>query len=42
MEWIENGKLAPVVQKRYSLDEAVDALHWVANRSAIGRVIITP
>lgn len=42
MEWIAEGKLTPVVQKRYSLDEAVDALHWVANRSAIGRVIITP
>ncbi|MGH8950369.1 MAG: NADPH:quinone oxidoreductase family protein [Acidimicrobiia bacterium] len=41
MEWVAEGKLRPQVQKSYRLDEAVEALRWVADRNAIGRVVVT-
>ena len=40
--WVEDGKLQPLIQKRFSLDDGVDAMRWVAERKAIGRVIINP
>lgn len=42
MDWVAEGKLRPLVQKSYPLAEAVDALHWVADRNAVGRVVVTP
>ena len=42
MAWIEDGSLRPVVQKAYPLDDAVSALRWVAERRAIGRVVVNP
>jgi NADPH2:quinone reductase len=42
MEWVAEGKLRPTVQKTYPLDQAVDAMRWVAERKAIGRVVVTP
>jgi len=42
MGWVADGTLRPVVQKTFSLDSAVDAFRWVANRNAIGRVVVTP
>ena len=42
VEWAEQGKLQPVIQKTYPLEMAQDALRWVAERKAIGRVIIKP
>jgi NADPH2:quinone reductase len=42
IEWADEGKIAPIIQKKYSLDEGADALQWVADRKAIGRVIINP
>lgn len=42
MDWVVDGTLHPTVQKTYPLDEAVDALRWVADRKAIGRVVVTP
>jgi NADPH:quinone reductase len=42
MEWVESGMIEPVVQQRFDLDHAPDALHWVADRKAIGRVVVTP
>jgi NADPH2:quinone reductase len=42
VEWVEQGKLKPVIQKTYSLDDGQDALRWVVERKAVGRVIITP
>ncbi len=41
MEWIRSGKLAPVVQKTFPLDEAAAALRWVAERNTVGRTVIT-
>ena len=42
VEWAAEGKLEPLIQKRYPLDEAAQALQWVADRKAIGRVIVNP
>lgn len=42
IEWAGEGKIAPIIQKRYSLDEGADALQWVADRRAVGRVVINP
>ena len=42
VEWVEQGKLKPVIQKTYALDDGKDALRCVADRKAMGRVIITP
>jgi NADPH:quinone reductase len=42
MDWVDAGKLKPIVQRVFPLDEAVDALRWIAERRVIGRVVITP
>lgn len=42
VEWVEEGRLRPSIQKTYSLDGGKDALQWVADRRAVGRVIVTP
>jgi len=42
IEWAGEGKVAPIIQRKYSLDEGAEALRWVADRKAIGRVIINP
>jgi NADPH:quinone reductase len=42
MQWVESGTLMPIIQKTFDLDHAPDALRWVAERKAIGRVVVTP
>jgi NADPH2:quinone reductase len=42
VEWAAEGKLEPLIQKKYPLDEGAKALQWVADRKAIGRVIVNP
>lgn len=42
VDWASEGKLSPIIQKRYTLDEAADALQWLADRKAIGRVVVLP
>jgi len=42
MEWVADGTLRPLVQKTFPLDEAVEALRWVADRKVVGRVVVTP
>jgi NADPH2:quinone reductase len=42
VEWAEEGELEPMIQKRYSLDEGAAALQWVADRKAVGRVVVNP
>lgn len=41
-QWAAERKIEPVIQKTFSLDEGREALRWVADRKAIGRVIIKP
>jgi NADPH2:quinone reductase len=42
MEWVGDGTLRPLVQKAYPLEDAVEAMRWVAERRAVGRVVVTP
>ena len=42
MDWVAEGRLRPVVQQAFPLDQAVQAIRWVAERKVIGRVVITP
>ncbi len=42
MDWVADGTLRPLVQKTFQLDEAVEALRWVADRKVVGRVVVTP
>ena len=40
-ELIASGKLKPVIDRRYPLDQVVDALRWVEDGHARGKVILT-
>jgi len=40
-ELITAGKLRPVIDRRYPLSEIVDALNWVDDGHARGKVVIT-
>lgn len=42
VEWAAAGKISPVIQKTFPLDQGADALQWVADRKAIGRIIVNP
>jgi len=42
VEWAGEGKIEPIIQKRFTLDDAAAALQWVADRRAVGRVIVNP
>ncbi len=42
MTWVADGTLRPLIQKSYGLDQAAEALRWVADRKAIGRVVVKP
>lgn len=39
---VEDGKLVPQIQRTFSLEEGAEAMRWVADRKAIGKVIINP
>ena len=41
-ELIAGGKVRPVIDRRFLLDEIVDALRWVDDGHARGKVIVTP
>jgi NADPH2:quinone reductase len=40
--WIEEGRLKPLVSRRYSLADTAQALNDMAARKVIGKVVITP
>ena len=42
VRWVAEGKLEPGIQKTFTLDQGSEALGWVADRKAIGRVVIVP
>jgi NADPH:quinone reductase-like Zn-dependent oxidoreductase len=41
-ELIADGKVRPVIDRRYSLDEVVEALRWVEDGNARGKVLVIP
>ena len=42
IEWAAEGRIDPLIQRRFDLEEGADALQWVADRKAVGRVVVTP
>ncbi|MBQ5943018.1 MULTISPECIES: NADPH:quinone oxidoreductase family protein [unclassified Massilia] len=42
MDWMAEGKLRPLVSKRYPLDQTAQALNDMAGRKVVGKVVITP
>ena len=41
MKLVEAGKVKPIIDRRYSLDQAADAMRYVSKGHARGKVIIT-
>ena len=42
VQWVADGRLQPSIQKSFTLEQGAEALEWVANRKAIGRVVVLP
>ena len=42
MDWMAEGKLRPLVSKRYPLDQTAQALNDMAGRKVVGKVVIAP
>jgi NADPH:quinone reductase-like Zn-dependent oxidoreductase len=40
VELVENGNIKPVIEKRYPLEKGQDAIHYLVNEHASGKVII--
>lgn len=40
IEWVSSGILQPHIDKRFTLDQAVQALQWIEGRSVIGKVVL--
>ncbi len=40
--WLADGTIKPFVQRAFPLEAGAEALRWVAERNAIGRVVVTP
>lgn len=41
VDWAAEGKIDPIIQRSFPLADGADALQWVADRRAIGRVVVT-
>lgn len=37
---LENGKIKPVIERRYSLDKTADAMYYLSEGHANGKVVI--
>lgn len=42
MSWVEDGTLTPLIQRVFPLEDGAEAIRWVAERKAIGRVVVKP
>lgn len=40
--WYQSGDIKPVVEKRFDLGDAVDALEHIHGRKAVGKVVLVP
>ncbi|MBK9521115.1 MAG: NADPH:quinone oxidoreductase family protein [Rhodocyclaceae bacterium] len=41
-EWFAAGKIKPVVSERFTLDQAKEAISYIANRKVLGKIVIVP
>ena len=41
IELVEQGKIKPVIDRRYALEKTAEAMHYLAKGHATGKVIIT-
>jgi NADPH:quinone reductase-like Zn-dependent oxidoreductase len=41
-EFLEAGKLTPVIDRTYSLSEVPEAMRYLQGERALGKIIITP
>jgi NADPH2:quinone reductase len=42
IQWAAEGRIEPLIQREFDLEHGADAMQWVADRKAIGRVVVTP
>jgi NADPH2:quinone reductase len=42
IRWLAVGKLTPVIKQTFTLDRAPEALRQLAERKAIGRLVVKP
>mgnify|MGYP000554300181 CR=1 FL=1 len=42
MSWYMNGKVKPLVEAVYPLEKAADALKFIHDRKAVGKVVLNP
>lgn len=40
IEWVSSGVFQPRIDRRFTLDQAVQALQWIEGRSVIGKVVL--
>jgi len=42
LRWVEDGTLTPQIQRQFPLQDGAEALRWVEQRRALGRVVVVP
>ena len=42
MQWIRDGRLKPVISGSYPLAEGGNAIQHIADRKAIGKLVVEP
>ena len=42
MDWYAGGKVKPVIEQTFALENAVDALKHIHGRSAVGKIVLIP
>jgi NADPH:quinone reductase len=40
IQWLGEGKLHPHISRRFSLDDGAEAIRWMMDRKAMGKVLI--
>lgn len=40
LEWLGEGKLKPYISKQFSLDDGAQAIRWMMDRKAMGKVLV--
>ena len=42
IDWAAAGRLQTIIQRTFPIDEGAAAMQWVADRKAIGRIVVRP